>query len=113
MIVSKPVLVMSNIAQFHINFDLSIIVLFVFLCSTLIIANPDISPINDDSTFINLCSFGFNTMCSFGKNSMDLFKNLKQQFYEFITPSNSNILLIPKTKSMFSCISYTKVCISN
>ena len=71
--------------------------LCVFLSSTLIIANPDISSINGASTFINLCSFGFNTICSFGKIGMDLFKKLKQQSHEFITPSNSNIFLIPKT----------------
>ena len=52
-------------------------------------------------------------MPSFGKISMDLFKKLKQQSHEFITPSNSNIFLIAKTKSTFSCISDTKVYISN
>ena len=57
--------------------------------------------------------FGFNTMCSFGKIGMDLFKKLKQQSHEFITPSNSNIFLIPNTKSTFSCISHTKVYIMN
>ena len=44
---------------------------------------------------------------------MDLFKKLKQQLHEFITPSNSNIFLIPRTKSTFSCISETNVYISN
>ena len=113
MIVSKPLLVISNIAEFHRNFNLSIIVLCVFLSSTLIIANPDISSINGASTFNNLCSFGFNTMHSFGKIGKDLFKKLKQQSHEFLTTSNSNIFLIPKTKSTFSCISDTKVYISN
>ena len=44
---------------------------------------------------------------------IDLFKKLKQQSHEFITPSMSNIFLIPKTRSTFSCISDTKVYISN
>ena len=82
MIVSKPLLVISNIAEFHTTFKISIIVLCVFLSSTLIIANPDISYINGASTFINLCSFGFNTMHSFGKIGKDLFKKLKQQSHE-------------------------------
>ena len=30
-----------------------------------------------------------------------------------MTPSNSNVFLIPRTKAMFSCISDTKVYISN
>ena len=87
------------------------IVLCVFLSSTLNIAKPDISSMNGTSTFINLCSFGFNTMHYFGKIGINLLKRLKQQYHEFKTPSNSNIFLIPKTKSMFSCISDTKGCI--
>ena len=113
MIVSKPLLIISNTAEFCTNFNLSIIVLCVFLSSTLIMANPDISSINGASTFINLCSFGFNTMHSFGKIGRDLFKKLKQKSHEFITPSSSNTFLILKTKSIFSCISETKVYISN
>ena len=85
---STQLLVISNVAKFHTNFNMSIIVLCVFLYSTLIIANCDISSINSASTFINLYPFGFNTMHSFGKIGMDLFKKLKQQFLEFITPSN-------------------------
>ena len=113
MSVSKPLLVISNIAENHTNFNLSIIVLCVFLSSTLIIANPDISSINGASTFINLCFFVFNIMHSFGKIGKDLFKKLKEQSHEFIIPSNSNIFLIPKTKSMFSCLSDNKVYIFN
>ena len=40
---------------------------------------------------------------------MDLFKKLEKQSHEFITPSNSNIFMIPKIKSTFSCFSDTKV----
>ena len=67
MTVSKPLLVMSTVAEFHKKFNLSIILLCVFLSNTLIIADPDISSINGVSTFINLCPFGFNTMHSLGK----------------------------------------------
>ena len=87
--------------------------LCVFLSNTLIIANSDISCINGVSTFINFCFFGFNTMHSFGKIGIDLFKKLKQQSHKFITPSNSNIFSILKTRPTFSCISDTKVFISN
>ena len=50
---------------------------------------------------------------SLGKIGIDLFEKVKQQSHEFITPSNSNIFLIPKTKSTLSCISDTKEYISN
>ena len=99
--------------SFHLNFSFNIIVFCEFLSNTLIMASPDIPSINVASTFNNFCSFGFNTICSFRKNGIDLFKKLKQQSYEFMTPSNSNILLIPKPKSTFSCISDTNVYISN
>ena len=45
---------MSSVAKFHVNFSLSIIVFCMFLSNTLIMANPDISSMNGDSTFINL-----------------------------------------------------------
>ena len=64
---------------------------------------------NGASTFINLCSFDFSNIHSFGEGSIDLFKKLKQQSHEFITPYNSNIFLIPKTNSVFSCFYDTKV----
>ena len=70
-----------------------------FLSNTLIIASPDISSMNGASAFINFYSLGFNTIHSFGKDGIDLFKKLKQQSHEFIMPSNSDIFLIPKTKS--------------
>ena len=87
--------------------------LCLFLFSTLIVANPEISSMNGASIFINLCFFGFNNILSFGKMGMDLFKKLKQQSHEFTTPSNSNIFLMPKPKSVFSCIPDTNVYISN
>ena len=107
MIVSKPLLVISSVAEFHLNFNLSIIVLYVVLSSILIIACPVILSINGVFTFIDFCSLGFSTISSFGKMDKDLFRKLKQQSHEFITPSNSNIFLIPRTKSMFSLFSDT------
>ena len=76
MIVSNPLLVISSIAEFHMNFNLSIIVLCVVLFRILIIASPDISSINGASTSINFYSLGFSTIYSFGKIGRDLFKNL-------------------------------------
>ena len=112
-IMSKPLLVISNVAKFHMSFNFIITVLFVVLSSILTIASSDISSINGPSTFINFYSFGFYTMCSLGKIFRDLFKKLKQQFCKFIMPSNSKMLLIPRIKSTFLWISDTKVYISN
>ena len=95
------------------NFNLSNIVLYEVLCGTLVIANPDILPVNGASTFISYCSFGFITIHSFGKTGKDLCRKLKQQSCEFMAPSNSNIFLILETMSTFLCISDTKVYISN
>ena len=78
-------------AKFHVNFDFSIIVFCTFLSYTVIMACPEISSINGASTFINFCSLGLNTMHSFRKIGIDLFKKLKQQSCELMTPSNSNI----------------------
>ena len=44
---------------------------------------------------------------------MDLFKKLRHESHESITPSSSNRFLIPRTRSTFSCISETSVKISN
>ena len=76
--------------------------LCVVLSSILIIASPDTSSINGASTFINFCSLGFSIIDSFGKICRDLFKKLKQQSHKFMTPSNSKIFFMPRTKSTFS-----------
>ena len=70
-------------------------VLCVVPSNILTIPSPDISSINGAFALINFCSFGFNTMCSFGKMGKDLYKKLKLQSHEFITPSSSNTFLIP------------------
>ena len=41
-------------------------------------------------------------------NGFDLFESLKHYSIEFTIPFNSNMFFIPKTKSIFSCISETK-----
>ena len=76
-IVSKPLLVISSAAKFHVSFNFNIIMLCVVLSSILKIACPDISSINGTSTFINFCSLGFNTIHSLGKIGSDLLKKLK------------------------------------
>ena len=68
---------------------------------------------NGAFTLINLYSLGFRTTHSFGKMGRDLFRNLKHQSHEFITPSNLNAFLIPNTRPTFSWISETRVYISN
>ena len=75
--------------------------------------NHEISSTNGASIFINFHSFGFETICSLGKKGIDLFRKLKHDCHGFMMPSNSNIFFIPKTKSMFSCISDNNVKISN
>ena len=53
-------------------------------------AIPEISSTNGTLTFISFHSFGFNITSFSGKMGIDLFKNVKQESLEFITPSNSN-----------------------
>ena len=84
--VSKPLLAMSNVAEFYVNFSFNNMALCVVPSNILTIASPNISSINGAFTLINFCSFGFNTMCSFGKMGKDLFKKVKQQSHEFILP---------------------------
>ena len=93
---------MSNVAEFFVNFSFIISVLCMVLSNILIIASPDILSINGAPNLISFCSFGFKTVCSFGEIKRDLFKMLKQQSHVYMTPSNSNAFLIPKTKSTFS-----------
>ena len=110
---SEQLLTISNVAVLHMNFNFNSIVLWVLPFNILMIARPDILSINGAFTLINFCSFGFSTICSFGKMGRGLFKKLKQQSHEFITPSNSNTFLIPNTRSPFSWISDTNVDTSN
>ena len=100
-IVSSPLLVISSIAKAHMNFNLNITVLCVVLSSTLIIASPDILSMNGASTFVNFCSLGFSTKHSFGKIGRDLFKKLKQQSHEFITPITQKYFWYPELSPHF------------
>ena len=77
-------------------------VLWVPPSNILTIASPEISSINGAFTCINFCSLGFIITWFSGNMGTDLFKNLKQQSLEFITPSNSNMFFMPRTKSTFS-----------
>ena len=70
-------------------------------------------PVISSSKTTHFCSFGFTSTFSLGKNGIDLLRKLKQEFCESITPSSSKRFLIPNTRSTFSCISETKVKISN
>ena len=99
--VSMPFFIISNTAVFHVNFNFINKVLWVPPSNILTTANPKISPMDWAIYFINFCSLGFKIMWSSGNMGKDLFKNLKQQSLEFITP-NSNTFFIPKTKSTFS-----------
>ena len=89
-------------ALFHVNFNFNNRVLWVPPSNILTMARPEISFINGAFTFINFCSLGFKIIQFSGNIGTDLFKNLKQQSLEFITPSNLNKFFTPKTKSMFS-----------
>ena len=100
--VSVPLFTMSNLALFHVNFSFLSRVLWVTASYILTIASPEISSMNGVFTFISFCSLGFKLKQLSGNMGTDLFKNLKQQSLEFITPSNSNTFFIPRTKSTFS-----------
>ena len=78
--VSELLFIISNIAAFHVNMTFNIIILWVNLSNTFIIAKPEISSKNGASIFNQFCSFGFNTISSFGNMGIDLFKKLKQPF---------------------------------
>ena len=67
----------------------------------LTVASAEILSMNGAFTFISFCSLDFKIVQLSQNMGMDLFKNLKQQSLEFITPSNLNTFFMPKTKSMF------------
>ena len=103
----------SNDAQFFTNFSFNTTVHCSLLSNIFTMARPEISSTNSASIFMKFLSFGFNTTCSFEKNGIDLFRNLKDESYMSITPSNSNTFFMPKTRSTSSCISDTNVNTSN
>ena len=77
-------------------------VLWVPPSNILTITSLEISSINGAFTFISLCYLCFKITWFSQNMGMDLFKNLKQQSLEFITPSYSNTFFMPRTKSTFS-----------
>ena len=90
--VSVSLFTMSNIALFCVNFNFINRVLWVPWLNILTMASPEILSINGAFTFINFCSWGYKIIQFSGNMGTDLYKNLKQQSLEFITPSNSNTL---------------------
>ena len=68
-------------------------------------AIPEIFSTNCASTMTSLYSFGLISTFAFGKKGIDLFKKLKQESCESMTPSTFKMFLIPRTKSTFSWIS--------
>ena len=77
------------------NFNFNIISILCPLSIILTFAIPEISSTNGISIGINFFSPGFTTTCSLGNMGLDLLKNLKHDSQESITPSNSNMFLIP------------------
>ena len=57
--VSKPLLAMSNVAEFHVNFSFNDMVLCVFPFNILTIASPDILSMNGAFTLNTFCYFWF------------------------------------------------------
>ena len=72
-----PLLVISNVALLHMNFNFSTRVLWVPSSNIFTIANLDISSGNGVLTFINFCSLGFRINLCSGKMGTDQFRNLK------------------------------------
>ena len=100
--VSVPLFTIPNIALFCVHFSFINRVQWVPLSNILTIASPEILSMNGAFTLISLCSLGFKITQFSGNMGTDLFKNLKQQSIEFITPSNSNTFFMPRTKSAIS-----------
>ena len=111
--VSLVLFVIFSVKLFLIDFNLIMLVTCSFMSKSFIITIPDYSSTNRASTTTIFCTFGWISVFSLGKNRMDLFRKLKQELHESITPSSSKTFLIPKTKSTFTWISETRVKLSN
>ena len=61
--------------------------------------NYDISSMNGAAILINIWSPGFNITCSFGEKIVDLFNKVKHGSLELITPSDSNMFFMPRTRT--------------
>ena len=102
-----------NVALFLMKFIFIVRVICSFVSNNLVMAIPVISSSNGASKTIIFCSFGLLQPFLLEKRGTDLFRKLKQEFCESITPSSSKRFLIPNTRSTFSCITGTNVKISN
>ena len=58
--------------------------------NSFVMAIPDISSKKGASIVMSFWSFGFTSTSSLAKNGIDLFKKLKHESLEPITPSSSN-----------------------
>ena len=93
-----PLLVISNVALFCMNFNFSNRVMWVPPSNIFTIANPDISSMKGALTFYQFFSLGFKIILCSGNMGTDQFKNVKQQSLEIITPSNLNTFFMPRSQ---------------
>ena len=84
-----------------------------FMSNFFTMAMPDDSSTKGASTMTIFCDAGAISTVITGKDGIDLLRKIKQDSLESITPSSSNMFFIPISRSTLSCISDTKVKISN
>ena len=100
--VFAPLLTMSNMALFHVNFNFIKRVLWVPPSKILTMVIPEISSTNGALTFISFCSFGFNILFISGNMGTDLFKNFETTVPRGYYTSNPNKYVIPGVLPKFN-----------
>ena len=105
------VFTMSKIPKFFCNVSCNVIVFAP--CTIFTIATPDNCSGNGAAIFTYLLQPGYRVNDSSGKMGIALFRNLNSECLALCSPSTSCMFFIPKTRSISSCISDTKVNISN
>ena len=105
------VFTMSKIPKFFCNVSCNVMVFAP--CTIFTIATPDNCSGNGAAIFTYLLQPGFRVNDSSGKMGIALFRNLNSECLALCSPSTSCMFFIPKTRSISSCISDTKVNISN
>ena len=101
------VFTMSKIPKFFCNVSCN--VMDFAPCTIFTIATPDNCSGNGAAIFTYLLLPGFRVNDSSGKMGMALFRNLNSECLALCSPSTSCMFFIPKTRSISSCISDTKV----
>ena len=96
-----------------INFSFIMFVVCSLMSKIFTMAIPDNSSMKGAFIMTIFCDAGATSTSVIGKNGIDLLRKPKQDSLKSITPSSSNMFFIPMTKSTLSCISETKVKISN